>query len=209
MRGRSAVNEDSYQWLPHRHGGLRNHPIGTTRSVILSAMVPDPRGIMPGAGMSSSEDGMVDQPGRRRGSGGGLLGTNRLGALLEIDLRSLALFRIGVAATLLADLASRVRDLEALYGARGVLPPEPARSLLDLRVTISPFTWVAEWTPVLWTVVFVLAAAAVCLALGFVPRSAAALAWFLLGAVASGSWGFLGGQCLRGAIYVTGPEAAR
>ena len=57
--------------------------------------------------MSSNEGGMVGQP----GSGGGPLWMNRLGALLEIDLRSLALFRIGVAATLLADLASRVRDL--------------------------------------------------------------------------------------------------
>src|SRR5215510_6282853 len=121
--------------------------------------------------------------GAPRGSGGDLLGMSRLGALLEIDLRSLTLFRIGVAATLLADLASRVPDLEAFYGARGVLPPELARSLWDLRVTVSPFAWVAEWTPLLWTGVFVLAAAAVSLALGFVPRSAAALAWFLLAAL--------------------------
>ena len=35
----------------------------------------------------------------------------------------------------------------------------------------------------LWTGIFVLACAAVCLALGFVPRSAAALAWFLLAAL--------------------------
>src|SRR5215510_10209966 len=121
--------------------------------------------------------------GAPRGSGGDLLGMSRLGALLEIDLRSLTLFRIGVAATLLADLASRVPDLEAFYGARGVLPPELARSLWDLRVTVSPFAWVAECTPLLWTGVFVLAAAAVSLALGFVPRSAAALAWFLLAAL--------------------------
>src|SRR5215472_11154142 len=133
--------------------------------------------------MSSNEGDMVDQPGRRRGSGGDLLGMSRLGSLLEIDLRSLALFRIGVAVTLLVDLASRVRDLEAFYGARGVLPPGLARSLWDLRVTLSPFTWVAEWTPLLWTGVFVLAAAAACLALGFIPRSAAALAWFLLAAL--------------------------
>src|SRR5215472_8432033 len=126
--------------------------------------------------MSSNEGDMVDQPGRRRGSGGDLLGMSRLGSLLEIDLRSLALFRIGVAVTLLV-------DLEALYGAPGVLPPGLARSLWDLRVTLSPFTWVAEWTPLLWSGVFVLAAAAACLALGFIPRSAAALAWFLLAAL--------------------------
>ena len=140
----------------HRHCVLRDHPIGTTLSVILSGKSRDPGGVMPRARMSSNEGGTVDQRGDRRGSAGGPLGMSRLGALLEIDLRSLALFRIGVAVTLLADLASRVRDLEALYGARGILRPELARSLWDLRVTVSPFTWAAEWTPWLWTGVFVL-----------------------------------------------------
>ena len=164
----------------HRHCVLRDHPIGTTLSVILSGKSRDPGGVMPRARMSSNEGGTVDQRGDRRGSAGGPLGMSRLGALLEIDLRSLALFRIGVAVTLLADLASRVRDLEALYGARGILRPELARSLWELRVTVSPFTWAAEWTPWLWTGVFVLAAAAICLALGLIPRSAAAVAWFCL-----------------------------
>ena len=54
-----------------------------------------------------------------------------LGALIEIDLRSLGLFRIGVALTLLVDLVFRVRDLNALYGASGVLPPQLARALWD------------------------------------------------------------------------------
>lgn len=106
-----------------------------------------------------------------------------IGALIEIDLRSLALFRIGVALVLLLDLASRVRDLAALYGARGVLPPELARTLWDQRVAASPFTWVAEWPSLLWTGVALLAIAALCLALGVAPRLSAAVAWGLLAAL--------------------------
>ena len=133
--------------------------------------------------MSPGEGDMVDEAGRGRGSAGGRLGMSRLGALFEIDLRSLALFRIGVAVTLLVDLASRVRDMDALYAARGVLSPALARSLWDRSVTLSPFTWVAESTPLLWAGVFLLASAALCLALGLVPRWAAAAAWFLLAAL--------------------------
>jgi Vitamin K-dependent gamma-carboxylase len=105
------------------------------------------------------------------------------GALIEIDLRSLALFRIGVALALLVDLTSRVRDLDALYGARGVLPPDLARTLWDLRVAVSPFTWVAAWPSLLWTGAAILALAAVCLALGVTPRLAAVVAWGLLAAL--------------------------
>jgi len=116
-----------------------------------------------------------------------------VGALIEIDLRSLALFRIGVAVTLLIDLASRVRDLDALYGARGVLPPELARVLWDLRVTVSPFTWVAAWPSLLWTGVALLAIAALCLALGVTPRLAAAVAWGLLAAFQDRNMGLVMG----------------
>jgi HTTM domain len=116
-----------------------------------------------------------------------------VGALIEIDLRSLALFRIGVAVTVLIDLASRVRDLDALYGARGVLPPEMARVLWDLRVTVSPFTWVAAWPSLLWTGVALLAIAALCLALGVTPRLAAAVAWGLLAALQDRNMGLVMG----------------
>lgn len=106
-----------------------------------------------------------------------------VGALIEIDLRSLALFRIGVAVTVLVDLAARVRDLDALYGARGVLPPELARTLWDARVAVSPFTWLAPWPAWLWVGVAVLALAAVGLAFGLAPRLSAAAAWVLLAAL--------------------------
>ncbi len=47
---------------------------------------------------------------------------NRLRALFGIDLRSLALFRVGLALLLLADLALRLADLEAFYTDFGILP---------------------------------------------------------------------------------------
>jgi hypothetical protein len=108
---------------------------------------------------------------------------SRLGALIEIDLRSLALFRIGVAIALLIDLISRVRDLNALYGASGVLPPQLARALWDQRVAVSPFTWVAAWPSLMWIGVTLLSIAAVCLMVGVFPRLAAAMAWALLAAL--------------------------
>jgi hypothetical protein len=104
-------------------------------------------------------------------------------ALIEIDLRSLALFRIGVAFVLLVDLVSRVWDLDAFYGASGVLPPSLARALWDQRVVVSPFTWVASWPSLLWIGVVLLAIAALCLMLGVFPRLAAAVAWALLAAL--------------------------
>lgn len=105
------------------------------------------------------------------------------GGLIEIDLRSLALFRIGIALTLLVDVVLRARDLDALYGNRGVLPPDLARLLWDRRVAFSPFTWVAPWPALLWAGMAVLAVAAICLALGFCPRLAAVAAWGLLAAL--------------------------
>ena len=106
-----------------------------------------------------------------------------VGTLIEIDLRSLALFRIGVALVLLVDLLSRVRDLDAHYGAHGVLPPQLARTLWDQRVAVSPFTWVAAWPSLLWSGVALLALAALCLMMGVFPRVAAATAWVLLAAL--------------------------
>ncbi len=105
---------------------------------------------------------------------------SQLTSLFEIDLRSLACFRIGVALVVLVDLGLRVCDLDALYGARGVLPPEVARTLWDRRVALSPFTWVAAWPWLLWTGAVLLAIAAICLALGVAPRLAAFVTWALL-----------------------------
>ena len=48
--------------------------------------------------------------------------TNLTGRLLALDLRSLALLRIGVAVLTLRDLVDRARDLTEYYTDTGVLP---------------------------------------------------------------------------------------
>jgi hypothetical protein len=68
----------------------------------------------------------------------------RLAELFGVDLRSLALFRIALAALLLADLARRAGDFTAFYTEAGVLPVEAVRGLAarcrrsSLRCTCSP-----------------------------------------------------------------------
>lgn len=44
--------------------------------------------------------------------------------LFEIDLRSLAVFRIGLALSILADLTQRARDIGIHYSDAGILPRE-------------------------------------------------------------------------------------
>lgn len=63
----------------------------------------------------------------------------KLEELFGIDLRSLALFRIGVGAMVLGDIVSRSFDLRAFYSDSGVLPrsalaTEPLASLLSLHM---------------------------------------------------------------------------
>ena len=48
----------------------------------------------------------------------------RLRELFEIDLRSLALFRVGLAVSVLVDLGTRAFELEAHYTDAGVLPAD-------------------------------------------------------------------------------------
>ena len=49
-------------------------------------------------------------------------GRAKVGELFGADLRSLAVFRVVLAALVLTDLASRATDLYAHYTDRGVLP---------------------------------------------------------------------------------------
>src|SRR5690606_10376590 len=96
-----------------------------------------------------------------------------------LDLRALALLRIGLGALLLIDLYTRATDLEAHYANTGVLP--------------LPALFSHEWNPYffsfhtgsgLWQVqaIFFLLAAffAVCLLLGYKTRLATVLSWALL-----------------------------
>jgi hypothetical protein len=103
----------------------------------------------------------------------------RLAELLGLDLRSLALMRIGLAATLLVDLAVRAQDLRAHYTDFGILP----------RAELGVYAWRTTWnlyalaspSPVAVAALFALAAAlAVALGLGFRTRIATAGSWLLL-----------------------------
>ncbi|MBM4260973.1 MAG: hypothetical protein FJ145_05955 [Deltaproteobacteria bacterium] len=105
---------------------------------------------------------------------------SRIKALFELDLRSLGCFRIAVAAVVLADVLLRALDMDALYGARGVLPPTVASTLWDWRTVYSPFTLLSDAPLLLWTGFTLIGFAAVLLGLGIAPRLAAAIAWFLL-----------------------------
>lgn len=57
--------------------------------------------------------------------------------LVDIDTRSLAVFRIGIGALLLWDLGTRARDLRAHYTDWGVLPVAAARDWLGARSWLS------------------------------------------------------------------------
>ena len=97
----------------------------------------------------------------------------------ELDLRALALLRMGVAAVLLLDLAIRSTDLEAHYANMGVLP---VPALLEHVWT--PYQFSLHAASGLWqaqALLFGLAAgAAVLLLLGRHTRLATAVSWVLL-----------------------------
>jgi hypothetical protein len=101
----------------------------------------------------------------------------RLAPLFEIDLRSLALFRVGLAATILLDLASRARDLTAHYTDAGVLP----RELLAIGLRPSVGGLIATyWPGGLFATVLafaIYAAFALSLLVGFRTRWASVLCW--------------------------------
>lgn len=110
----------------------------------------------------------------RSGAGGGA----RLAGVFGIDLRALAVLRIGIGLVLLLDLAARARLFRASYTDAGAVP----RALLDpwMKETIAPFH--------LWTGGFAGAALlhglallfALMLLLGLRTRVAALASWLLL-----------------------------
>ena len=96
-----------------------------------------------------------------------------------VDLRALALLRIGVALVLLTDLAIRSTDLEAHYANLGVLP---MGAVLDHAW--KPYLFSLHAASGLWqaqALLFGLAAAlAVALGVGYHPRLATLGSWVLL-----------------------------
>jgi hypothetical protein len=94
-----------------------------------------------------------------------------------LDLRSLALFRIGLGVTLLLDLQQRYPNLAAHYSDAGALP----RRLAGARPWVFSLYFASgePWLPAL--LFLVTAAAAALLVMGWRARWMAAVCWFLLG----------------------------
>ena len=103
----------------------------------------------------------------------------RLAEMAGIDLRSLAVLRVGLATVILCDLATRATDLTAHYSDGGVLPRATALAWLPVEAHLSIYT--ASGEPWFQAVLFALAGlAAVALAAGWHTRSASMLSWYLL-----------------------------
>ncbi len=99
--------------------------------------------------------------------------------LFGIDIRSLAIFRIGLGSVLLGDLLVRLQDLQAHYSDDGVLPRHILiHSFLDpwsLSLHVINGQWQVQW--VLFMVQIV---CAIALLIGYKTRLATIVSWFLL-----------------------------
>jgi predicted DCC family thiol-disulfide oxidoreductase YuxK len=103
----------------------------------------------------------------------------RLGEIFGFDLRSLALFRIGLALVVLADLCVRFSQVTAHYSEVGVLP------LVSLpKVSASPFYWsifALSDSVVVQSILFIVAIAiALLLLIGYHTRLATIATWALI-----------------------------
>ena len=103
---------------------------------------------------------------------------SRLKLAFGIDLRTLALFRVLVASMVIADLASRLRDLTAHYSDAGVLPRS---ALLEMGgrwpMSLHVLSGSAVWQGALMGLAVLVALA---LLVGYRTRLATVLSWFLL-----------------------------
>jgi hypothetical protein len=106
----------------------------------------------------------------------------RIRAIFALDLRSLALLRIGLGLLLLADLAARAADFRAHYTDFGILP----------RAELGGYTWRTVWTlhglaspsaPAVAGLFALAAVFAVLLALGWRTRLATFASWLLVSSV--------------------------
>lgn len=97
----------------------------------------------------------------------------------SLDVRSLALLRIGLALTILADLFTRAGDLTAHYTDAGVLP----RSVLEGGI-LQPGYWsihALSGSPVVQGILFLIAAvSAITMLFGYHSRLATIASWVLL-----------------------------
>lgn len=104
---------------------------------------------------------------------------NRLRDVIALDLRSLALLRMGLALVVMADLLSRFQGLTAHYSDQGVLP----RSILTEKL-LHPWYWSLHllsgavfWQFLLFLLTFIIALA---LLVGYRTRLASIAVWALM-----------------------------
>lgn len=102
--------------------------------------------------------------------------------LFGIDLRSLALVRMGIAGLLLVDLAVRARDFRAHYTDFGILPSDALAghgftAVFTLHALASPSPMAVGF------LFFLAAAAAVALGLGWRTRLATLVSWLLVASI--------------------------
>lgn len=121
----------------------------------------------------------------------------RLKDLFAIDLRSLALFRIGLGVCVLADVGTRALDLVSLYTDRGVLPRDLLFAIQGRAAYLSVHYW-ASAHPWLQGGVFAFtAAAAVALLVGWRTRAATLACWYLVASVQVRlPFGYFGGDTI-------------
>ncbi len=138
---------------------------------------------------------------------------SRLLNLFTIDLRSLALLRVGLAVSVLADVGTRALDLVSLYSDRGVLPRDLLLEVQGREAYLSVHYW-ASAHPWLQGGVFAFtAAAAVALLVGWRTRAATLVCWYLVASLQVRlPFGYFGGDTtlrmlLFWALFV--PLAAR
>ena len=108
---------------------------------------------------------------------------NIAGDLVAIDLRSLAVFRMGIGLSVLVDTVVRAFDLVELYTDDGVWPRELLRAEDGPAVALSAHYW-ASTDPRLQAALFGLAAlSGLALALGWRTRAATLACWYLVSSV--------------------------
>ena len=108
---------------------------------------------------------------------------SKLQELFGIDLRSLALLRMGLGLSVLTDVAMRAFDLVGLYTDRGVLPRDLLIAMEGRGVYLSAHYW-ASAHPLLQGALFaVTAVCAAALVVGWRTRLATLACWYLVASV--------------------------
>jgi hypothetical protein len=107
----------------------------------------------------------------------------RLARIFEVDLRSLALFRVAIGAVFLWDVATRALNLRAHYSEDGVLPVEVAAQVYSAWVRVSPFGLLSAHPAAIAALFVLMAVAGAMLVVGYRTRAATLVCWALLTAL--------------------------